>query len=266
VTELAARTIDADHRTYDRLARLVSTLTDDQLTQPSGASAWTVAQVLSHLGSGAQITLDTLRAAQAGSVRAADANQAVWDRWNAMSAREQADGYVRAGRELDQAFAELDAGQRSDLRVPMAFLPEPAGMDLFTGMRLNEAALHAWDVEVAFDPTATVPGDVAAVLVEQYLGPLSFLLGFSAKPDQLDGRPVTLTVRTTGPDRTLGLEVGERVQLTDAPGPSDGELNLPAEALPRLLSGRLRASDAERVVRVEGTVSFDDLRRVFPGY
>ncbi|TFV86998.1 maleylpyruvate isomerase family mycothiol-dependent enzyme [Blastococcus sp. CT_GayMR16] len=265
MTALADRTIDADHSTYQRLSSLVGALTDDQLTQPSGASEWTVAQVLSHLGSGAEITLDTLRAARAGVERAGDANQAVWDRWNAMSPREQADGYVRAGGDLDQAYGELDAAQRSELRVPMAFLPEPAGIDLFTGMRLNEAALHAWDVEVAFDPAATIPDDVAAVLVEQYLGPLTFLLGFTAKTDRLSSRPVTLTLRATGPDRTLGLGLGEQAELSDAPGQSDGEVRLPTEALPRLLTGRLRASDDARI-RVDGPVSLADLRQVFPGF
>ena len=80
MTLLADTTIDADHRTYQRLARQVGTLTDDELTRPSGASEWTVAQVLSHLGSGAEITLETLRAAQAGVDRAAAANESVWAR------------------------------------------------------------------------------------------------------------------------------------------------------------------------------------------
>jgi uncharacterized protein (TIGR03083 family) len=265
MTALTDETIAADHRTYEGLAGLVGTLTDEQLTQPSGAAEWTVAQVLSHLGSGAQITLETLQAAQTGVDRAPDANEAIWARWNAMSPQEQADGYVRAGGELDRAFAELDPTQRTDLRIPMAFLPGPADPELFTGMRLNEAALHAWDVAVAFDPTATVPDDVAAVLVEQYLGPLAFLLGFTARTDQLGNRPVTLTVATTAPERILGLSLGDKAQLTDAPGQADGELRLPMEALPRLLSGRLRTVDDQHI-GVDGAVSLDDLRRVFPGY
>jgi len=264
MTPLADRTIDADHRTYERLARLVGGLTDDQLTQRSGASEWTVAQVLSHLGSGAEITLDSLRAAQEGRERAADANEAVWARWNAMSPREQADGYVRAGRDLDRAYQELDPTQRAQLRVPMGFLPQPVDMELFTGMRLNETALHAWDVEVAFDPSATVPAEVAAVLVDQYLGPLGFLLGFTAKPDQLSNRPVTLTLRATAPDRTLVLRLAEQAELTDGPSQTDGEVTLPMEAMPRLVSGRLRGSDTGIVVN--GPVSLEDLRRVFPGY
>ena len=266
MTTLADQTIDADHRTYERLAALVATLTDDQLTEPSAASAWTVAQVLSHLGSGAEITLASLRAAESGTERGTDANSAVWARWNARSPREQADGYLRAAEQLDAALGDLDARQRDELQVPMAFLPEPAGIDLFAGMRLNEAALHAWDVEVAFTPTATVPDGVAAVLIDQYLGPLAFLLGFTGKPDQVSNRPVTLTLNTTAPERTLGLELGDRAALTLAPAQSDGEIHLPTEALPRLLSGRLRPLDRDGDIRVDGPLSLDDLRRVFPGY
>jgi uncharacterized protein (TIGR03083 family) len=263
---LTDRTIDADHATYQRLAGLVGTLTDDDLVRPSGASEWTVADVLSHLGSGAEIALDTLRAAQAGVDRPGDANPAVWARWDAMGPREQADGYLRSAAELDRALAELDAGQRESLRVPMGFLPEPATVELFTGMRLNESALHAWDVEVAFDQAAVVPDDVAAVLVEQYTGPLAFLLGFTGRAAEIGDRPVSLTVQTTSPDRTLGLVLADQARLTDPPERSDGEVRLPLHALPRLLSGRLRAADEARDIRTEGPVSLDDLRRVFAGY
>jgi len=159
----------------------------------------------------------------------------------------------------------LDPAQRSSLRVPMGFLPEPADADLFTGMRLNEAALHAWDVEVAFDPSADLPDDVAAVLIDQYRGPLAFLLGFTAQTAELSSRPVTLTVHATSPDTALGLTLDEQATLTDAPDQSQGELHLPAKALPRLLAGRLRPADDDRVI-VTGPVSLDDLRRVFPGY
>jgi hypothetical protein len=145
----------------------------------------------------------------------------------------------------------------------MGFLPQPADIDLFTGMRLNEAALHAWDVEVAFDPSATVPADVAAMLVHQYAGLLGFLLGFTAKPDQLSDRPVTLALRATAPDRTLTMRLAEQVELTDGPSQTDGEVELPLEAIPRLLSSRLRASDTD--IAVSGPLSLADLPRVFPG-
>jgi hypothetical protein len=145
----------------------------------------------------------------------------------------------------------------------MGFLPEPADLALFTGLRLNEAALHAWDVEVALDPAAGLPEDVAAVLLEQQRGPLAFLLGFTAQPERLDGRRAALLVRTDAPAASLGLDLGERVSLGDAPSEPDGELRLRTEALLRLLSGRQRPTDA---VELAGPLSLDDLRRVFPGY
>ncbi len=157
MTSLADRTIEADRRTYERTAALVRGLSDDDLVRPSGASAWTVAQVVSHLGSGAEIHADNLHAALAGNQRPADANQTVWARWDAMSPREQADGFLESGPALVAAYAGLDGAERDILRIDMGFLPEPASLELFTGMRLNEALLHAWDIEVAFDERPPSP-------------------------------------------------------------------------------------------------------------
>ena len=75
---------------------------------------------------------------------------------------------------------------------------------------------------------------------------------------------MTLTVRTTAPDRTLALRLADPVQLTDGPAAADGELTLPLAALPRLVSGRLRATDTDVVAT--GPASRADLERVFPGY
>lgn len=63
MTSLADRTIAALRAEHDATATLARDLTDEQLTGPSGADAWTVANVLSHLGSGAVITLVGLRSA-----------------------------------------------------------------------------------------------------------------------------------------------------------------------------------------------------------
>lgn len=266
MTSLTDRTIEADRRTYDNTAALVRGLSDDDLLRPSGASEWSVAQVLSHLGSGAEIARDGLRSALAGEQGVADANQAVWARWDAMSPREQADGFLESGAALTAAYDALDAAQRAELRIDMGFLPEPATLALYTGMRLNEALLHSWDVAVAFDDTATLPEADAAVLVEQLRGPLGFLLGFIAKPGALGGRTVSLLVRPHGSQAVLGLEVGDAATLGDAPSNPDGELSLSLEALLRLVTGRLGASYPPAQAQVTGPVSLDDLRQVFPGY
>ena len=49
----------------------------------------------------------------------------------------------------------------------------------------------------------------------------------------------------------------------DLPENADGELRLPLPAVPRLLSGRIRETDA---LEIEGPVSRADLLRVFSGY
>jgi hypothetical protein len=55
MNQLVDRTITALRSEHDTLAGLVPTLTDDQLATTSGAADWSVAQVLSHLSSGAEI-------------------------------------------------------------------------------------------------------------------------------------------------------------------------------------------------------------------
>jgi uncharacterized protein (TIGR03083 family) len=266
VTTLADRTIDAIHRTHDRLTVLVRGLAMEDLARPSGAQEWTVAQVLSHLGSGAELTLTTLRTAQGGEQRAGDDNQEVWARWDAMAPREQADNFVLADSRLVDALVALDGPTRDSLSVTLDFLPEPIDLALVVGLRLSETALHAWDVEVGFDHLAVLPSDVAAILIEQYRGPLDFLLGFGGRTDELGGRTADLAVYCSAPDVALGLLIGERAQLGEVPAAPDGELRLPAEALLRLLAGRLTESRTPDGVEVTGALTLDDLRRVFPGY
>ena len=167
MTTLADRTIAALRATHDDLAALVHALTDEQLAAPSGASEWTVAQVLSHLGSGAEIGLATLETAlTAGPAAEPGFNQSVWDRWNAMSPREQATNFLQHDARLVAAYEALTSEQRMAAQVDLGFLPQPLPLASFAGMRLNESAQHSWDVRVAFDPSAAIPADVAAVLAE----------------------------------------------------------------------------------------------------
>jgi hypothetical protein len=63
---------------HDHLAAFATAATAEQLARQSMATEWTTAQVLSHLGSGAEIGLGTLTG------EAVDP-PAVWNRWNAMS-------------------------------------------------------------------------------------------------------------------------------------------------------------------------------------
>jgi uncharacterized protein (TIGR03083 family) len=262
MTSLPDRTIAALRATHDELAALVSGLSQDQLVGGSGASDWSVAQVLSHLGSGAEISLANLRSAAAGTpAPPPDFNQQVWDRWNAMSPQDQASGFLAADGELVAALEELDAEQRTALRIDLSFTPEPLMLAAYAGMRLNEAAQHSWDVRVSLDPNAAISADTAELLLEHFATGLAFLLGFTAKADAL-GRPAVVELDNSG----YKVVLTDSVRLANSAPPSTAVFSGPIEAAARLLAGRLRTEYTPANVEVSGEVSLDDLRRVFPGY
>jgi len=257
MTQLVDRTITALRSEHDTLAKLVGSLTDEQLAATSGASEWTVAQALSHLGSGAEIGLAPIARA-AGETVAAEDNQTIWARWDSSTPRAQAEGFLEHnGRWLDTVEA-FTPEQRSSLTVDLGFLPEPVPLLTALGMRLSEVANHSWDVRVAFDPAAGVDAGSAEVLVELLSGPVSFLLGFLAKPAELSD-PVSIAVPGGG------LVIDGAVSVADHLEAPSATFDGPPEAFVRLISGRLKAP-YDHGVTVEGSVTLDDLRRVFPGF
>src|SRR3954466_9162821 len=124
MSQLVDRTITAIRSEYDTLAGLVRTLTDDQLAAPSGAADWTVAQVLSHLGSGAEIGRAPIARA-VGETVAAEDNETIWARWDASAPRAQAEGFVEYNGRWLETVEALTPEQRSSLIVDLGFLPEP---------------------------------------------------------------------------------------------------------------------------------------------
>lgn len=267
MTALADRTIAALRSNQDDLATRVRGFDIPDLHRPSGAAEWDVAQVLSHLGSGAEIGLAALRRGIAGEPAPDhDFNHSVWDRWNGMTAQQKADGFLVAGEELVAAYEALDASARDDLRVSLSFLPAPASVELLAAMRLNEAVMHSWDVRVAFDPGATLSDEEADVLLEQFTGPLAFLVGYLGRPAILDGSQVRLRVDSLTGEGNLGVLITDKVSLGEAPPEIDGVLTAAPEALLRLLAGRLSAEHTPTTVELRSdAVILAQLRDVFPG-
>jgi uncharacterized protein (TIGR03083 family) len=257
MTDLVSRIVTSLRDHHDQLASAVIQLSEDQLTGPSGASEWTVADVLSHLGSGAEISRATIVASVEEGAEKPD-NQAIWDRWNAASPREQADEYVVHDRRLVELLEGFSEEERSAMRIDMGFLPEPVTLEVAAGMRLNEVAAHAWDVAVGLDPEASVDPDAADLLLELFTGPLGFLLGFAGKADQLQ-EPAEVRVGDHA------IVIGDAVSVAPAASPT-ATFEGPAEAAVRLLTGRLGPAYTPDGVTVTGNVSLDDLRRVFPGF
>jgi uncharacterized protein (TIGR03083 family) len=249
--------LDALRASADRLAALVEPLTPADLRRSAYPTEWTIADVLSHLGSGAAIMRLRLDAALSGGDVGIDLMQPVWDEWNAKNPDDQAADAIRADRALVERLGSVTDAERDTFHFSMG--PFDLDFDGFVGLRLNEHALHSWDIATALDPTATVPDDAAGFVVDT----LGVIAGFAGKPTGADR---TITIRTTTPTRHF--EVTLRPDgVTFSPTAPDGadafDLELPAEALVRLVYGRL---DPDHTPPVDGSpADLEELRRTFPG-
>jgi len=247
---------------HDRLVTTVAALDQRSLTRSSACDEWDVAEVLAHLGSGAEIGLGGLEAARSGTEPPArDAIPSVWARWDAMRPEECRDAFVMWDERLVAGYEALDDATRASLRIKLGFLPSPMDVPSVVGFRLSELALHSWDVRAGTDPHATLDPSAAALLVDRL--PLS--IGFFAHPDAVPD-PMTLAVKTVDPARAFALSTVDGVTLQPGtPTNPDGTLTLGAEALVRLVAGRVGTHRAG--VRLEsGSLTVDDLGRLFPGY
>lgn len=261
MSTLADRSIAALRTVHDELVPVVPALTGEQLTGPSGASEWSVAQVLSHLGSGAEIALAGYRASLAGeSTPGQEFNEQVWDRWNALSPQQQAAGFLEHDTILVDVLEQLSPEQRERTEVKLAFLPAPLPLASAIGLRLNEAAQHSWDVRVALDPQAELSSEATAVLLDDYTGDLGFLLGFFGKADQL-ASPARIALGDTG----LSLAIGDDVRISRSAAEPTARFEGGPEAALRLVGGRLKEPYVPAGLRVTGDVTLADLQRVFPG-
>jgi uncharacterized protein (TIGR03083 family) len=247
---------------HERLDGLVRPLTPEQIRGESYCGDWSIAQVLSHLGSGAEIGLLMLPGALGeGEEASRDSFQAVWDVWNAKNPDEQAADALAADERHVKALEQLTDEQLGRISLPFF------GMDLdavgLVRLRLGEHALHTWDIAVRLDPAATVAPDAVGLLIDnvpQFLAPR-----LGKAPEE----PFAVRIRTTGPERDYLFATAENVVMTD--WPEDGtdapvsEVSMPAEALLRLSYGRL--DPAHTPASVTGDpADLDQLRAIFPGF
>jgi uncharacterized protein (TIGR03083 family) len=239
----------------DRLHALGSGLDDDQLVSQSYCDDWSIAQVLSHLGSGAVISLRSLQDVRAGNATPDGFNQSVWDEWNAKSPRAQADDALVADEALMEALEAVDESEREGLTFQLG--PMTLGFNDLFGLRLNEHTLHTWDIAVMFDDNARLPSDATALVVDN----LALTARFGGRPT---GPDRTVTVHTTDPARAVALRMTPDGVLVGPAEPGQSpDLILPAEALSRLVYGRL---DPDHTPEFTGDAAvLDALRAVFPG-
>jgi uncharacterized protein (TIGR03083 family) len=249
---------------HDRFRAAVSALTEDQVTGQSYDDGWTIAQVASHLGSGAEIYELIL---EAGLTRAPtpgpDEFAPVWEAWNGKSPARQVADAVRADAAFLDHVAAVPEEEADRWRLNLFGGEQTLATALL--MRLSEHAVHTWDIVVALDPPATLPADATEAL-------LDLLARFAEYAGKGDSEPGSVHITTTGPAREFVLTMSEGttrlepVTGSPAAGPEAelATLRLPAEALIRLVYGRLDPGHTPSTVEAHG-ISLDSLRRRFPG-
>lgn len=251
----------AVHASHELLASAVADLDTAQLDGGSYASEWSIAQVLSHLGSDAEILTLFLEAGRDGTgAPAQEVSQAIRARWDASSADEQRDGYLRATAKFLDDLDSLDEDRRDAWKLTMS-----NGADDLTNvlrLRLAEHALHTWDVLVALDPAATLAQDATDLLIDT-------LPGLAARVGKPIDTPVRARIATSHPERHFLLHTDAAGVALDPdhaaghalPGPV---VDLPAEALVRLVYGRM--DEAHTPALRHPTPELTSLRAVFPGF
>src|SRR4051794_24952708 len=193
---MANSRLDALRTSVQRLQAIAGDLSVDALTGRAYPSEWTIADVLSHLGSGAVITTRRLTDILAEQNTPDELSPAVWAEWDAKSPQARRTDGLAADAALLDALDALTPAERDRFAFSMG--PIDVDFDGFVGLRLNEHALHTWDIDVALDPVATIPADIAALVVDN----LSLIARFTAKPT---GDTTTVTVATD--DGLHGLTV-----------------------------------------------------------
>jgi len=247
---------------HDRLLGLVGPLTPEQLRAPSYCEGWSIAQVLSHLGSGAEIAAMTLpgalgRAAPVGR----EAFGPVWDRWNAMSPDDQAAAALIADAQHIGTLEQLTDEELASISLSLFGMTlDAAGL---VRLRVGEHAMHTWDIAVMADPAAVVGSDAVQLLIDNVPAFAAPRLG---KPQ--GGETFRARIKVSDPDRDYLMIVADAVSMADWPagGLADAhaEIAMPAEALLRLVYGRLDPEHTPASVVAEGA-DLDRLRAVFPG-
>jgi uncharacterized protein (TIGR03083 family) len=197
--------IAALRTSQDRLKGLVEPLVPDRVGTPSMAAEWTVADVLSHLGSQAEIFEAILTAALADApLPGPEAFPPIWDAWNAKGGEAQVADSLTANEAFVRQAEGLSEAELAGLRFPLF------GMDLdvagFLQMRLSEHALHSWDVAAALDPAAVVSSDAVDLVIDT----LPEMVKRVGKPQD---EPFRARIITSGPDRDFVLAVDETVTL-----------------------------------------------------
>jgi uncharacterized protein (TIGR03083 family) len=249
-----SNSLDALNSSVNHLQTLVEGLNESQYVASAYPTEWTVADVMSHIGSAAIISKRVIDDSLEGRETPPQFNQSVWDVWNAKTPHARVTDSLDADRALLARLLEMTPEERG--RYTLNLGPMSLDFDHAVRMRLGEHVIHTWDIEVTFDTHATLQPEAVPFLIDN----LQLLMRYGAKPTENEH---TLHIRTTDPPREFALsQSGDGVTLNEVEGVELFDLVIPAEAFVRLAYGRM---DEKHTPEGIDPAHLDELRRVFPG-
>jgi uncharacterized protein (TIGR03083 family) len=259
----ARRVINLLRGEYQRLTAYLDTLGPADWEAPSYCADWRVYQVVSHLGSGPEITRGGLAQALSGGPEYGDAERrAVWASFDALPPGEVYPAY----RQTNDAFLDflngLD-GQQLGAQVPY-FAGGTVPLAVLLAARLSEATLHTWDLLVMRDPRATLTSGNRSDVLEHNKRSLGRGLK-TERAGQLSGKLVEFQL--SHPSDRLGFAIAEPFGGVQA-GPvlnPDLSVQTTTEAFLRLIWNRLGPPAAPPALELSRPEWQDDLLAAFPG-
>ncbi|HLI26818.1 MAG TPA: maleylpyruvate isomerase family mycothiol-dependent enzyme [Chloroflexota bacterium] len=231
---------------------------------PTACAGWTARDVVAHLVFGVEIFQAYTEAYLEGRASPSVTLAARAERQAALAARPREALLDELEHLTDQFARLLDAQPAAALERPV---PLPFGQFPFWWMstgRVNELALHHWDLRAPREPDARVASAALPFIVPTNLAAVPLL----ARGERQDGVwQLAITDMATEP-RTLRVADGQ-VDVTAGPS-ADARctLRLDGDALVRLLWGRLDLARAIDTGRVQVAGDRDHalaLQRLFPG-
>jgi uncharacterized protein (TIGR03083 family) len=249
------------------LDRYLAALQPQGWSGPTACTEWTVQKTVSHLGSGAQLNLGTLRTNLDGAEPIGDeARRGVWDHFDSLAPEPLHAEFRGRTREYLDYLANLPADKRGG-RV-QSFAGETSIAE-FAQFRLFELSLHSWDIRVALDPTARLLPLSARTNFPHALGMLNRRANKAAKAE-MTGAAYRFEVFGPVTERFAIVVRDGNVEVADAPHENVlATVRLPAEAFIRLYTGRLplERAEADGEVSIEGDrAAALRLNTLFPGF
>jgi uncharacterized protein (TIGR03083 family) len=246
--------LDVLEQSVGHLRSTIEGLSESQYVASAYPTEWTVADVMSHIGSAAIIFKRGIDDSLEGRDSPPQFNQSVWDVWNDKTPHAQVTDCLAADQALLTRLLEMTPDEKA--RYFLTSGPMTFDFDRAVRLRLGEHVFHTWDIEEALNPQATLQSAAVPFLFAN----LELLMRFAAKPS---GHEHTLHIRTTDPQKEFALtQSADGVTLNEVEGVELFDLELPAEAFLRLAYGRL---DEKHTPAGVDTTHLAELRQVFPG-